>query len=222
MAVRIGLAYNLKPEAPANPAGATSDSPHHPRSKPGAAGVSPVRSLRTDLEQPDLYAEWDEPATIDAVERALARTRRGDPPRSRRGFPRPPRRHAAGFRLQHRRRTVRPQPREPRPGDLRVPRRPCHASDPLTLGLALHKGRTKEIMALARRAHGAVRHGPTRGTTPGTCSLPFPLFAKPASRGRARASACRASAQPRASWWPRWTSCSPPTPAGAGRDVAAG
>ena len=64
MAVRIGLAFNLKPEAPANPAGADSDSP--------SSDEPPSRALRPDLSQPDLYAEWDEPATIDAVERALS------------------------------------------------------------------------------------------------------------------------------------------------------
>ena len=65
MAVRIGLAFNLKPEAPANPAGADPSSPSSP-DEPA------LRSLREDLSQPDLYAEWDEPATIDAVERALS------------------------------------------------------------------------------------------------------------------------------------------------------
>ena len=64
MAVRIGLAFNLKPAAPANPAGANSESP--------SSDEPPSRALRPDLHQPDLYAEWDEPATIDAVERALS------------------------------------------------------------------------------------------------------------------------------------------------------
>ena len=63
MAVRIGLAFNLKPSAPADTtAGAPTD--------PSASDDS--RALRDDLPQPDLYAEWDEPATIDAVERALS------------------------------------------------------------------------------------------------------------------------------------------------------
>ena len=69
MAVRIGLAFNLKPEAPATVAGAESPSPVSPESSPAVA--SALRVLRDDLEQPDLYAEWDEPATIDAVENAL-------------------------------------------------------------------------------------------------------------------------------------------------------
>ena len=65
MAVRIGLAFNLKPEAPANPAGADPTSP-------SLSDESSMRALRDDLPQPDLYAEWDEPATIDAVEAALS------------------------------------------------------------------------------------------------------------------------------------------------------
>ena len=41
----------------------------------GAGTDSPSndpRALRTDLAQPDMYAEWDEPATIDAVAAALS------------------------------------------------------------------------------------------------------------------------------------------------------
>ena len=64
MGVRIGLAFNIKPAAPATDAGATFESPSEQNHS--------LRSLRSDLSQPDLSAEWDEPATIDAVERALA------------------------------------------------------------------------------------------------------------------------------------------------------
>ena len=63
MAVRIGLAYNLRPEAPANPAGADPSSP--------SSSDESTQALRDQLRKTDLYAEWDEPATIDAVERAL-------------------------------------------------------------------------------------------------------------------------------------------------------
>ena len=68
MAVRIGLAFNLKPEAPANPAGADPSSP-------SSSDTISARALRSDLAQPDLYAEWDEPTTIDAVEAATERAR---------------------------------------------------------------------------------------------------------------------------------------------------
>ena len=40
---------------------------------------------------------------------------------------------------------------------------PCHASDPLTLGLALDKRRAKEVLALPRRAHRALRAGQEPG-----------------------------------------------------------
>ncbi len=70
MAVRIGLAFNLKPEAPAPVAGADSPSPVIPKPNQDVTAVpSAQRVLRDDLEQPDLYAEWDEHGTIDAVAR---------------------------------------------------------------------------------------------------------------------------------------------------------
>lgn len=174
MAIRIGLAYNQKPEAPAAEAGAISDSPSDPSSS--------FRALRSDLPQPDLYAEWDEPATIDAVERALSPL--GDVIRLEAD---------ADFPLALR--TARPDfvfniaeglygvNREGHvPSICEFYDIPCHASDPLTLALALHKGRTKEILAqrgvptapfvLAESAADA------RNVT-----LPFPLFAKPAFEG---------------------------------------
>ena len=49
---------------------------------------------------------------------------------------------------------------------------PYHASDPLTLASALHKGRAKEMLLLPRRPHRALRHRAAPGTTPGTCRCP--------------------------------------------------
>ena len=73
MAVRIGLAFNLKPEAPAPVAGAESPSPVIPSHQSDDTALpSAQRVLRSDLEQPDLYAEWDEQGTIDAVAAALS------------------------------------------------------------------------------------------------------------------------------------------------------
>ena len=174
MAVRIGLAFNLKPEAPANPAGATSESP--PSDEP------PSRAFRPDLHQPDLYAEWDEPATIDAVERALSSVGQVHRLEADSSFP---------ARLS----LLRPDfvfniaeglygaSREAHvPAICEFLGVPYHASDPLTLGLALHKGRTKEILSyrgvptaaftLAHSAADARR-----------VKLPFPLFVKPAYEG---------------------------------------
>ena len=67
MAVRIGFTYNQKPSLPVSKRIRESASPSV-RSDP----VPPSRALRPDLPQPDLYAEWDEPETIEAVANALA------------------------------------------------------------------------------------------------------------------------------------------------------
>ena len=188
MAVRIGLAYNLKPEAPATPAGAASDSPLSSDDPPSAIpaapsiGVSAVRSLRTDLEQPDLYAEWDEPATIDAVERALAtlgtviRLEATEDFAARLSLTRP------DFVFNIAEGLYGPNRESHVPAICEFLGVPCHASDPLALSLALHKGRAKEIMA----QHGvptapfvlARSRDDARNVT-----LPFPLFAKPAFEG---------------------------------------
>ena len=47
---------------------------------------------------------------------------------------------------------------------------PYHASDPLTLGLALDKRRAKEVLTLPRRAHRPVRRWPTARPTPARCT----------------------------------------------------
>ena len=65
MSVRIGFAYNMKPSLPAPRKAGDS-------AVPALDKASASRALRPDLPQPDLYAEWDEPDTIDAVAAALA------------------------------------------------------------------------------------------------------------------------------------------------------
>ena len=140
MAVRIGLAFNLKPEAPANPAGADPSSLSSSRN-------SSARALRSDLAQPDLYAEWDEPATIDAVERALSTVG-------------PVYRLEADETFPARLALIRPDFVFNMAEGLYGPNRegyvpaiceflgvPYHASDPLTLGLSLDKRRAKEVLS---------------------------------------------------------------------------
>jgi D-alanine-D-alanine ligase len=138
--------------------------------------------LRDDLDQPDLYAEWDEPATIDAVENALRPL--GDVIRIE-----------ADESFPERLRTARPDFVFNIAEGLYGPNReghvpamceffgiPYHASDPLSLSLCLHKGRTKELLL----QHGvptarfvvARSKDDARNTT-----LPFPLFAKPCFEG---------------------------------------
>jgi D-alanine-D-alanine ligase len=191
LAVRIGLAYNLKPEAPANPAGADPSSPF-------SSDSSTARALRSDLAQPDLYAEWDEPATIDAVEAALRTVGQVYRLEADESFParlaliRPDFvfNIAEGLYGVNREGHV--------PAICEFLGVPCHASDPLTLGLSLDKRRAKEVLAyrgvptapfmLARSPADARR-----------CELPFPLFVKPCFEGSGKGvtakSVCRNRSQ---------------------------
>jgi D-alanine-D-alanine ligase len=139
LAVRIGLAFNLRPAAPARSAGANLASP-------SPSGSS--RDLRYDLPQPDLYAEWDEPETIDAVEHALRPLGQiirleavaDFPGRLAKTRPDFVFNIAEGLYGANREGHV--------PAICEFLGVPYSASDPLTLSLALHKGRAKEIMQL--------------------------------------------------------------------------
>ncbi|MGH7703594.1 MAG: D-alanine--D-alanine ligase family protein, partial [Gemmatimonadales bacterium] len=140
------------------------------------------RALRYDLDQPDLYAEWDEPATVDAVEQALRplgevvrlEANAEFPSRLAKARPDFVFNIAEGLYGVNREGHV--------PAICEFLGVPYSASDPLTLSLSLHKGRAKEAMAsrgvptapfiLARTA-GEARN----------VSLPFPLFVKPAFEG---------------------------------------
>lgn len=152
-------------------AGAGSDSPS-----------ADLRALRSDLAQPDLYAEWDEPATIDAVAAALATL--GEVIRLE-----------ADAQFPHKLLAARPDfvfniaeglygvNREGHvPAICEFYGIPCHASDPLTLALCLHKGRTKEVLA-QRGVPTAPFTLVTSVEQARNVALPFPLFAKPAFEG---------------------------------------
>lgn len=191
MAVRIGLAFNLKPEAPANPAGADPSSPSSPHS-------SSARVLRDDLPQPDLYAEWDEPATIDAVERALRTVGQVYRLEADESFPARLALIRPDFVFNIAEGLYGPNREGHVPAICEFLGVPCHASDPLTLGLSLDKRRAKEVLAyrgvptapfvLARSPADARR-----------CDLPFPLFVKPCFEGSGKGvsvkSVCRNRSQ---------------------------
>ena len=197
MAVRIGLAYNQKPDLSASP---DAEEPPSPGAADLTEGRAALRSLRTDLAQPDLYAEWDEPATIDAVAAALARipgvaevirleADETFPERLRAARPDFVFNIAEGLWGPNRESHV--------PAICEFYGIPYHASDPLTLSLCLHKGRTKEILvqhgvptapfALVREPADAARVG-----------LPFPLFAKPAFEGSGKGVTVRSLCRTRA------------------------
>ena len=174
MGVRIGLAFNLKPEAPAATAGAGSPSPSDP--------VAPNRVLRGDLEQPDLYAEWDEPATIDAVAAALATLGEVVRLEADECFPEKLRAARPDFVFNIAEGLYGPNREGHVPAICEFYGIPCHASDPLALSLCLHKGRTKEVLQqhgvptapfIVARSRDDARN----------VALPFPLFVKPCFEG---------------------------------------
>jgi len=148
--MRIGLAYNEKPE------------PNH--------GLD------------DAFVEWDDRSTIEAVEQALSLF--GDVVRIEADvlFPQKvalARPHlvfnmAEGLRGPNREAHV--------PAICEFLSVPCTASDSLTLALALHKTRTKQILAqcgIATAPFVEVAHLEDLGRVP----LPFPLFLKPVHEG---------------------------------------
>ena len=174
MAIRIGLAYNQKPEAPAAEAGATSDSPSDPSSS--------FRALRSDLPQPDLYAEWDEPATIDAVARALSALGEVIRLEADVDFPQKLRSARPDFVFNIAEGLYGVNREGHVPAICEFYGIPCHASDPLTLAIALHKGRTKEVLAQRGVPTAPFLLVESAAAARGV-SLPFPLFAKPAFEG---------------------------------------
>jgi len=153
--MRIGLAYNEKPDP--------------------ASGQAPDTTN-------DAFAEWDDPSTIAAVEQALGlfgsvirlEADRFLPQKLALGRPDLVFNMAEGFHGQSREALV--------PAICEYLNVPYTGSDPLTLALSLHKGRTKETLAY-------------RGvpTAPFTCvetiadlqrvALPFPVFVKPVAEG---------------------------------------
>jgi D-alanine-D-alanine ligase len=161
MTLRIGFAYNEKPEAEDEPPGTT-------------------RPLD------DRYAEWDDPSTIAAVERALAGAGEVIRLEADEGFP-------------ERLRSTRPDIVFNIAEGLHGPSREAHVpaicefydipytgSDPLTLGLALDKRRTKEVLAAA----GVPTPGGVLVTDAGgrheALQVPVPALVKPLFEGSSK------------------------------------
>ena len=154
--MRIGLAYNQKPDP-----NTAIDGPRHTS---------------------DVYAEWDEPSTIDAVEQALGFFGTVIRLHADATFPQKLSRArvhlvfniAEGLYGQNRESHV--------PAICEYLNVPYTASDPLALSLSLHKARAKEILAYhevptARFAlvNELVDLARVR--------LPYPLFVKPVAEG---------------------------------------
>ncbi len=130
----------------------------------------------------DAYAEWDDPSTIDAVDQALSR------------FGTVVRLEADEF-FPQKLSLARPDVVFNMAEGLHGPCRESHVpalceylnipytgSDPLTLALTLHKGRTKEILAYRGVPTAPFRVIDTVADLE-RLPLPFPLFVKPVAEG---------------------------------------
>ena len=154
--MRIGLAYNEKPD--------------------------PANSAAEPPSTNDAFAEWDDPSTIAAVEQALGPCGSVIRLEADQFFPqelalaRPDLvfNMAEGLHGQSREALV--------PAICEYLNVPYTGSDPLTLALSLHKGRTKEILAFR-----GVPTAPFASVqTPADLervALPFPVFVKPIAEG---------------------------------------
>ena len=165
--MRIGLAFNQKPDTGRLDRGVTSP--------PLASAIAP-----------DAFAEWDEPATIDAVERALRAF--GEVVRLEAVADFPTRLAAAKVDLLFNMAEGWSGPsREAHvPAIAEFLDVPYTASDPLALTLALHKGRTKDI--LAQRGIPTAPFAVVERETDliRLESVPAPLFLKPIWEGSSK------------------------------------
>jgi D-alanine-D-alanine ligase len=206
---RIGFAYNQKPEAAvglvsdAESAQGDEDPPSKRRdhsSRTTSAPASPFLSrdasgarvaaaalLSLDPAQ-DIYAEWDSPATIDAVASALSAC--GDvirleadedfPARLRAARPDIVFNIAEGLHGTNREAHV--------PAICEFFGIPYSGSDPFTLSLCLDKARTKELLAFNRiptAAFTLIRNDADLRSAP-TPTPDAPLFIKPVHEGSSK------------------------------------
>jgi D-alanine-D-alanine ligase len=206
---RIGFAYNQKPETPASLGGAdviarlAHDKPPSMR-RDNESRTHTAASVKSDASfatpgtltpGDDQYAEWDSPATIDAVANALAQ--RGEvirleatldfPAALRDAAPDIVFNIAEGLHGVNRESHV--------PAICEFYGIPYSGSDPFTLSLCLDKARTKESLTfagvptapfvLARTAADldAIANGKTRLPPPGPRA---PLFIKPVHEGSSK------------------------------------
>ncbi len=175
MAVRIGFAYNQKPTLPAPKKAGYPAVP--------VLDMAPAsRALRPDLPQPDLYAEWDEPETLEAVAGALEGVGEVIRLEADKNFPRRVMEAKPDFVFNIAEGLYGVNRESHVPSICEFLGIPYHASDPLSLALTLHKGRAKEIMAYHGVPTAPFVVANTRAEARNV-NLPFPLFAKPALEG---------------------------------------
>jgi D-alanine-D-alanine ligase len=163
--MRLGLAYNQRPDAIARRDGA----------------LSPTGSFTTDQ-----YLEWDEPETIAAVEDALRAFGEVIPLEANRDFPRRLVDASLDLLFNIAEGLAGPSREAQVPAIAEFFGIPYTASDPLTLAIALHKARTKDVLA----QRGVPTPPYLLIDTFASLSLfdraPYPLFLKPVWEGSSK------------------------------------
>src|SRR5688572_13788611 len=198
---RIGFAYNQKPDASIETEGRSSvsadqsasfdDEPPSFSRSTGTRGGVATQSQRTPTmpREDDAYAEWDSSETIAAVERALGAL--GDVVRleATASFPQ---------RLQETRPDIVFNMAEGLTGQNREAHVPAicefygvpySGSDPLTLSLALHKARTKQLLqfySIPTAPFALVDSLAEAKAVKRAKLIKYPIFAKPVQEGSSK------------------------------------
>ena len=196
---RIGFCYNQKPDAASTsegqrgPSAATSGFDDEPTSfsrSNGTRGGSAVALKAPEVSAADdVYAEWDSPETIDAVERALSglgevirlEATPDFPQRLRETRPDIVFNMAEGLVGQNREAHV--------PAICEFYGVPYSGSDPFTLSLALHKARTKQMLqfyGIPTAPFALVDSIAETKAVRRANLLRYPLFAKPVQEGSSK------------------------------------
>lgn len=204
---RIGFAYNQKPESivpsfiddsdeprpeeepPSTRRDALSRSPASPAPAGAAAASPPLSASAAAIAAAgDEFAEWDSPATIDAVAHALGalgtvirlEADENFPERLRAERPDILFNIAEGLRGMNRESHV--------PAICEFFGIPYSGSDPFTLSLCLHKARTKEVLAYHRvpTAPFLLVSDMTSAEREALGAMKLPLFVKPVHEGSSK------------------------------------
>jgi D-alanine-D-alanine ligase len=215
---RIGFAYNQKPDATTEAAGeldARADSIVSVQDEePPSFGAGRATSARAPSglvqkasapHNDDIYAEWDSPETIAAVHRALAALGEVIPLEATPDFPQRLRETrpdivfniAEGLLGHNREAHV--------PAICEFYGIPYSGSDPLTLSICLHKGRTKQMLAahdIPTAPFAVVETFADARAINREGRLRYPLFAKPIQEGSSKGITERNYVRERASLLP--------------------
>jgi D-alanine-D-alanine ligase len=188
---RIGFAYNQKPEVSTDPessSGFEVEPQSFSRSN-GNRGGTAVDAKAADPRADDIYAEWDSPETIAAVERALSglgevirlEATADFPQRLREARPDIVFNMAEGLTGQNREAHV--------PAICEFFGIPYSGSDPFTLSLALNKARTKQMLqfyGIPTAPFALVESLAEAKAVKKANLLTYPIFAKPVQEGSSK------------------------------------